>query len=42
MKRFELVADEWSVATGILTPTLKIKRKVVMRKYDSLIVKLFS
>jgi len=42
VKRFELVADEWSVATGIITPTLKVKRKVVMRKYENLIVKLFS
>lgn len=42
VKRYELVADEWSVSTGILTPTLKVKRKVVMRKYEEIIVKLFS
>ena len=41
VKRFELVADEWSVANGILTPTLKVKRKVVMNKYERLIEKLF-
>jgi len=42
IKRFELVADEWSVATGILTPTLKVKRKVVMSRYENVIEKLFS
>lgn len=42
IKKFELVADEWSVATGIVTPTLKIKRKVVMERYSDLIDSLFA
>ena len=42
IKKFELVADEWSVATGIVTPTLKIKRKVVMERYSTLIDSLFA
>ena len=42
IKKFELVADEWSVSTGILTPTLKIKRKVVMERYSDLIDSLFA
>jgi len=42
IKKYELVADEWSVATGILTPTLKIKRKAVMQRYESLIEDLFK
>jgi long-chain acyl-CoA synthetase len=33
MKRFLLVADEFSIATGELTPTLKLKRQVVEQKY---------
>ena len=42
IKRYELVADEWSIANGIMTPTLKVKRKVVMEKYGDLIEKMFS
>ena len=33
IKRFHLVADEWSLASGELTPSLKLKRRVVQRKY---------
>ena len=33
MKRVIVVADEFSIATGELTPTLKLKRRVVERKY---------
>ena len=42
IKNFALVADEWSVATGIITPTLKTKRKVVMERYSDLIDSLFA
>ncbi|MBR6437649.1 MAG: long-chain fatty acid--CoA ligase [Bacteroidales bacterium] len=42
IKKYELVADEWSVATGIVTPTLKIKRNVVMKRYSSLIDSMFA
>lgn len=33
VKKFVLVPDEWSTATGELTPTLKLKRKVILEKY---------
>jgi long-chain acyl-CoA synthetase len=33
IKRFTLVPDEWSLATGELTPSLKLKRRVVLEKY---------
>jgi len=33
IKKFRLVADEWSPATGELSPTLKIRRQVVLEKY---------
>ena len=41
VKKYQLIADEWTIANGILTPTLKVKRKVVMERYNELIDKLF-
>lgn len=42
IKRYELIADEWSTANGILTPTLKVKRSVVKEIYKDLIIKMFK
>lgn len=42
IKSYELVTDEWSVNTGILTPTLKVKRKAIQERYGTLIEKLFA
>ena len=42
IKRYALVSDEWTVGNGILTPTLKVKRKVVQARYDSLITSMFA
>jgi long-chain acyl-CoA synthetase len=42
VKKFELVCDEWSVANGILTPTLKVKRPVVESLYKERIQQLFE
>ena len=36
IKRFRMVADEWSPATGELSLTLKLKRAVIYKKYDAL------
>lgn len=33
VKRFELLPQEWSVETEELTPTLKLKRRVILDKY---------
>jgi long-chain acyl-CoA synthetase len=33
MKRFRLVAEEWSLEGGELTPSLKLKRRVVEARY---------
>ena len=41
VKKYQLITDEWTIANGILTPTLKVKRKVVMERYNELIDKLF-
>lgn len=42
IKRYTLVADEWSMGNGILTPTLKVKRKVVEKKYQEAIQSMFN
>lgn len=42
IKRYELLADEWTPMNGILTPTLKVKRPVVKKEYKELIDKIFS
>lgn len=42
VKKYELLADEWSIGNGILTPTLKVKRKVVLERYSDLIDKMFA
>jgi long-chain acyl-CoA synthetase len=33
IKRFLLVPEEWSLETGELTPSLKLKRRVILEKY---------
>jgi long-chain acyl-CoA synthetase len=42
VKRIALVAEEFSVDGGELTPTLKVKRRVVEEKYGELIESLYS
>ena len=42
IKKFELIPDEWSQLTDILTPTLKVKRKAVQEKYKDVIEHLFA
>ncbi len=42
VKRFQLVPDEWTIDTGEMTPTLKLKRKVITEKYQEIIKKIFN
>jgi len=42
IKKIELVADTWTVETGELTPTLKLKRRVIVAKYKDLIEKIYN
>ena len=42
IKRFELTPDIWSIEGGHLTPTLKLKRKIVMEKYKHLYTKIYG
>ncbi|HNW76728.1 MAG TPA: AMP-dependent synthetase/ligase [Bacteroidales bacterium] len=37
IKKFRLIHEEWSVQTGELSPTLKLRRKVIQEKYFKLI-----
>jgi long-chain acyl-CoA synthetase len=37
VKRFALLPNEFSITTGELTPTLKLKRKIISLKYQSII-----
>jgi long-chain acyl-CoA synthetase len=41
VKRFELLPNEWTVDGGELTPTLKLKRKVIMEKYRDAIDRIY-
>ena len=42
IKKFALIEDEWSVETGELTPTSKIKRRIIKEKYQDLFEKIYS
>jgi long-chain acyl-CoA synthetase len=37
INRFRLVPDEWSPATGELSPTLKLRREFISNKYRKLL-----
>jgi len=42
VKRFEIIAAEFTVEGGELTPSLKVRRKVVAEKYATEIARLFT
>jgi len=42
IKKFKLVADPWSVETGEMTPTMKLKRRVVLENYKHLIEEIYD
>jgi len=42
IKRIRLVKDEWSTATGELSPTLKLKRKPLYEKYEAILKEIYS
>ena len=41
IKKFELTPDVWSIEGGHLTPTMKMKRKIIKEKYGDLIEKIY-
>jgi long-chain acyl-CoA synthetase len=42
IKRFELTSDLWTVDGGQLTPTMKLKRKIMMEIYKDLYAKIYA
>jgi long-chain acyl-CoA synthetase len=42
VKKFELLEKEWTIDGGELTPTLKLKRKVIMEKYRDAIERIYT
>ncbi|HEY4756217.1 MAG TPA: long-chain fatty acid--CoA ligase [Ignavibacteriaceae bacterium] len=42
IKKFELVDKDWTVDSGELTPTLKLKRRVILKNNQKLIEKIYS
>jgi long-chain acyl-CoA synthetase len=42
LKRFRVVADEWTQDSGEMTPSMKLKRRVISEKYAALIASLYE
>ena len=42
IKRFKLLDKAWTVESGELTPTMKLKRKVIFQKYQSQIEQIYQ
>ena len=41
IKKFKLINDEFTIENGMLTPTLKLKRKKILEKYKEDLEKLY-
>ncbi len=41
IKKFELLANEWSIDTGEMTPKLSLKRKIIMEKYSDAVGRIY-
>ena len=42
VKKVSLLADEWTIDSGELTPSLKIKRKVIEKEYATQIEAIYA
>ncbi len=42
IKRFRLVAEEWSQDSGELTPSMKLKRRVITERYSVVVAELYA
>jgi long-chain acyl-CoA synthetase len=42
VKKFALLHKEWTIEDGELTPTLKVKRKVILARYEAMVEEMYS
>jgi long-chain acyl-CoA synthetase len=42
IKRFHVLTDEWTAATGELTPSMKLRRNIIQDRYQAVIDKLYA
>jgi long-chain acyl-CoA synthetase len=42
IKRFRLVAEDWTIESGELTPSLKLRRRVIHQKYSAEIAEFYA
>jgi long-chain acyl-CoA synthetase len=42
LKRFRVVAEEWTIDSGELTPSMKLKRRVITARYAAVISELYA
>jgi long-chain acyl-CoA synthetase len=42
IKKFQLVKDPWTIESGEMTPTLKLKRKVILENFKEVIEKMYQ
>ena len=42
IKRFRLVPDEWAIGSGELTPSMKLRRRVITQKYAAEIAEFYA
>ncbi len=42
VKKFEIMEEAWGIDTGELTPTLKLKRRIIKEKYADVIEKIYD
>ena len=42
IKRFRLVPEEWSQDSGELTPSMKLKRRVITERYSGVVAELYA
>jgi len=42
LKRFRVVADEWTQESGELTPSMKLKRRAIMTRYAGVVTEVYA
>ena len=42
VKKFKLLDKEWTIEDGELTPTLKVKRKVILARYEAFVQEMYN